>query len=275
VLRAEEHISNTPRQILIQEALDFPRPIYGHFPLILAPDRSKLSKRKHGASIENYRGQGFLPEATINYLALLGWNPGTEQEMFSMPELISAFTLEGVQKAGAMFDIQKYRWFNREYMKAMGESEFKREASDRLAKAGMAGDADRLVPLLKERVEVWGDVETMFAEGGELYFAAHEPNLDSKKIAWKGEGVEAAAKHLARCRELLENAPAETFSNADAIKALIWPYAEEMGRGSVLWPLRYSLTGQEKSPDPFTVAHVLGKEKTVGRIDVALDILRG
>ncbi|MDO8424222.1 MAG: glutamate--tRNA ligase family protein, partial [bacterium] len=106
VIRGEDHISNTPRQILIQEALGFPRPLYAHLPLILAPDKSKLSKRKHGESVslEYYRNKGYLPEAMVNYLALLGWNPGTEQEIFTMEELIEQFDLSKIQKGGAIFD---------------------------------------------------------------------------------------------------------------------------------------------------------------------------
>lgn len=275
ILRAEEHISNTPRQILIQEALDFPRPIYGHFPLILAQDRSKLSKRKHGASIENYRAQGFLPRAIINYLALLGWNPGTPQEIFSMEELIETFSLEGVQKSGAIFDMQKLRWFNREYMKRVGDEEFRAEVYERLAHADIkeSAIAERLFSLFRERVEVWSDIDTMLAENGELHFVKKSPDLDPKKISWRGERVETVTAHLTHCHRLLSTFPDDQY-DAEKLKRLLWPYAEEKGRGSVLWPLRYALTGQEKSPDPFTVLMVLCKEESLLRIDSALHLLQ-
>ena len=106
VIRGEDHISNTPRQILIQEALDFPRPIYAHMPLILAPDKSKLSKRHGAVSVDEYL-ENYLPEALINYLALLGWNPGTEQEIFTMTDLIEEFDLGKMQKGGAIFSTEK------------------------------------------------------------------------------------------------------------------------------------------------------------------------
>ena len=117
VIRGEDHISNTPRQILIQEAIGAPRPLYAHLPLILAQDRSKLSKRKHGESVslDYYRNKGYSPEAIINYLALLGWNPGTEQEIFTLPELINVFDLERVHKGGAIFDEKKLAWVNRKH----------------------------------------------------------------------------------------------------------------------------------------------------------------
>jgi glutamyl-tRNA synthetase len=117
VIRGEDHISNTPRQILIQEAIKAPRPIYAHLPLILAPDRSKLSKRKHGESVslDYYRDKGYSPAAIINYLALLGWNPGTEQEIFTLEELIKVFDLSRVHKGGAIFDEKKLAWVNRKH----------------------------------------------------------------------------------------------------------------------------------------------------------------
>ncbi|MBI4067934.1 glutamate--tRNA ligase [Candidatus Kaiserbacteria bacterium] len=271
VIRGEDHISNTPRQILIQEALDLPRPIYAHLPLIMAPDKTKLSKRKHQTSVKSFRELGFLPEAMTNFMALLGWNPGTPQELFSMQELIDSFSLENVQKSSAIFDIVKLRWFNREYLNRMGEDDFQTEAASRLAHAGIqeSAYAERLLPILRERIEVWSDIDAMFAKGGELFFASETPRPDPAKIPWKGESSDAARKHLEACRAMLEQTP-DAFQSAEALKALLWPYADENGRGSVLWPLRYALTGADKSPDPFTVAYILGREETLTRIGTAL-----
>jgi len=275
VIRGEDHISNTPRQILIQEALGLSRPMYAHLPLIMAPDKTKLSKRKHQTSVKIFRELGFLPQAMVNFMALLGWNPGTPQELFSTTELIDAFSIEHVQKNAAVFDEKKLRWFNRQYLLRMGEEEFHSAASERLAHAAVSESAmvSRLFTVIRERIEVWSDIDAMLKEGGELYFTTHEPSLDAKKIEWKEEGPEATKGHLVRCAELLTEAPPDAFGNPDAVKAVIWPYAESAGRGSVLWPLRYALTGQEKSPDPFTVAYVLGRRNTLERISVAIDIL--
>jgi nondiscriminating glutamyl-tRNA synthetase len=123
VIRGEDHISNTARQILIQEALGYERPIYAHIPLILAPDRSKLSKRYGATAVTDYREQGYLPEAMVNYLALLGWNPGTEQEIFTMKELIEQFDLKKIQKGGAIFDQKKLDWVNKEHIKLLPAEE--------------------------------------------------------------------------------------------------------------------------------------------------------
>ena len=119
VIRGEEHLSNTPRQILLLEALNMPIPKYAHLPLILAPDKTKLSKRKHGeqVSVSFYKSAGYLPEAMINFLAMVGWNPGTEQEIFSMEELIEKFDITKVQKKGGIFNIEKLHWINKEYIK--------------------------------------------------------------------------------------------------------------------------------------------------------------
>lgn len=275
VIRGEDHISNTPRQILIQEALGLPRPIYAHLPLIMAPDKSKLSKRKHQTSVKAFRESGFLPEAMVNFMALLGWNPGTPQELFSMEELIASFSLEGVQKGSAIFDEQKLRWFNREYLKQMEEEEFSAALSARITQVSAVDSAiaPRLFAAIRERIEVWSDVDAMLKEGGELYFATHDPSPAPEKIAWKGDGPEAAKGHLEKCLGFLESAGEEAFKNPDAVKALIWPYADSVGRGSVLWPLRYALTGQEKSPDPFTVIYILGRDKTLERLSTAIGIL--
>src|SRR6202142_3545999 len=125
VIRGEDHISNTPRQILILEALGFERPVYAHIPLILAPDRSKLSKRHGATSVNEYRAAGYVPEALVNYLALLGWNPGGEQELFTLRELIAAFTMDHVQKGGAIFDIEKLRWFSKKKIENMSLVEWR------------------------------------------------------------------------------------------------------------------------------------------------------
>ena len=147
VIRGEDHISNTPRQILILEALGFMRPEYAHIPLILAPDKSKLSKRHGAVSANEYRAQGFIPEAVVNYLALLGWNPGGDKELYTLEELVNEFTLDRVHKSGAVFDIEKLKWFNREHLKKLPDGEY----ASRLKEFSGKEAEPRLVPLLKER----------------------------------------------------------------------------------------------------------------------------
>ena len=275
VLRAEEHISNTPRQILIQEALGFPRPTYGHFPLILAPDRSKLSKRKHGASIENYRAAGFSADAIVNYLGLLGWTPPGGKEIMSLEEMIAAFDLAQVHKSGAVFDIEKLRWYNRQYLLAEAEESFAEKAVHRLSRA-MEGrtpwDESRaraIVPIIRERISIWDDVGSL-AEAGELDFFFAPPSIDASRIPNKGDDATVATLHLTHVRDTLSNLPADSFRSPERLKEALWDYATEKGRGSVLWPLRYALSGRDRSPDPFTIASAIGRGDTIARVDAAL-----
>lgn len=275
VLRAEEHISNTPRQILILEALGFERPIYGHFPLILAPDRSKLSKRKHGASIDSYRTQGFIPEAVINYLALLGWNPGTEQELFSLEELIQTFDIKQMQKSGAIFDIQKMLWFNHEHIKRLSDQEFSVRLTAFITERG--GEVpvylEKALPMLKERSQTLGEAFEAI-KAGEFDFFGEAFTGPESTLLLKGAKAdkEAVIGHFTQLESLLGALPDEEFTT-EGVKNAIFAYATEVGRASVLWPMRVALSGKEKSPDPFTLAGVLGKTVTLNRIAVAKQAL--
>ncbi|HEY5383254.1 MAG TPA: glutamate--tRNA ligase family protein [Candidatus Paceibacterota bacterium] len=274
VLRAEEHISNTPRQILLIDVLGFKRPVYAHFPLILAPDRSKLSKRKHGASIENYRNQGFIPEAIINYLALLGWNPGGEQELFTLDELIKLFSIDRVHKAGAVFDIEKLKWFNHEHLKRFSALEFEARLKEFLLEHGekVPEYLFDITPELQMRAQTLGEAAELLRLGE---FAFMEPSIELHALLLvQGAKTDAAAikKHLHQVAELLAPLSNEAFT-AEKIKEAIFPYATEVGRAGVLWPMRVALSGREKSPDPFVLAALIGKEKTLARIEKAAQML--
>jgi glutamyl-tRNA synthetase len=259
VIRGEDHISNTPRQILILEALGFTRPEYAHIPLILAPDKSKMSKRHGAISINEYREQGFTPEGLLNYLALLGWNPGGEREFFSLSELAKEFTLDRVHKSGAVFDIEKLKWFNHEHLKTLSDTEY---AARLQVFSGKQIDP-RLIPLLKERAATLKEVADMLeSEFGFLHDISYDPAilLQGGKLT-----AEVSSNHLKAIADLLEHLPDEAFT-APQLKDIIWPYATEQGRGAVLWPLRTALSGKEKSPDPFTIAALIGKQETLARI---------
>lgn len=275
VIRAEEHISNTPRQILIHEALGFEHPEYAHIPLILAKDRSKLSKRRDGATVGQYRDQGFIPEGVINYLALLGWNPATDEEFFTIPELIERFTLDQVQKSGAIFDEQKMRWFNREHILKMDSERFKRYVQDFMSADTYSAlekndRLNQLIPVIRERIEVFGDVKKM-EESGEFSYFIETPSYEPKGLLWKKEPSESETKRLlSETAEILEKVSAW---DADSVKEALWDFAEKEGKGNVLWPLRFALTGHEKSPDPFTVAGILGKHESLERIGHAVSLL--
>jgi glutamyl-tRNA synthetase len=270
ILRGDDGISNTPRQILIQEAIGAPRPIYAHLPMMLAPDKTKLSKRKHGeqVSVSYYREKGYLPEAVINFLALIGWNPGTDQEIWSMEELIKTFDITKVQKSGAVFNIEKLDWLNREYiLKSPSEEqflifdlEFSKTKWKKSVKAKDKIFMEKLLKIFTDRIHRWGEVREEI-ESGEFDYLFQKPELDENKILWKGESKEEAKKHLEKISEILDD------------KNKIMLYAEEVGKGNVLWPLRYALSGREKSPDPFTLIDTLGAQESKNRIENAIKAL--
>ncbi len=275
VIRGEDHIPNTPRQILIQEALGISRPEYAHLPLILAPDKSKMSKRHGAVALNNYREMGYTKEALINYLALLGWNPGTDQELFSLDELVTNFDVAKIHKGGAIFDIKKFDWFNKEHLKNYSDEDFLKYLDCKsLPDLPTYFDYtspifDRLLPSVRERVNHrQGFLDEVKA--GEYDFAFVRPvDYDSTILKWKNDETLTAAKpRLEQAKTLLSGAD---FGSVEAIKAVLWPYAEEVGKGELLWPLRVALSGKAQSPDPFTIAYIIGQEETLERIKVACD----
>lgn len=273
VLRGEDHISNTPRQILLQEALGFERPIYAHLPLILAPDRSKMSKRHGAVAVAEYLEEGFLPAAIVNYLALLGWNPGTDEEIFTMAELIDKFDLDHVQKSGAVFDRQKFLWINKAHLDKLSEKDFVDIIESALPKETKELSDYReerllkLLPTIRERVSVKSEI-TSAAKAGEYDFAFATPAVDSDKLMWKSDkSLAAVSDRLKEVQTRLENCD---FNSPEAIKESLWDYAETVGKGEVLWPTRVALTGQERSPDPFTVAYIIGKDEAINRLGSAI-----
>lgn len=277
VIRGEEHLSNTPRQILIWEAIgEKSRPVYGHIPLILSDTREKISKRKHGpmVSVEYYRENGYLPEALINFLTFLGWNPGGTEEIFSLNSLIKEFDIHKVQKAGAIFNPEKLNWFNREYVKRLTDSDFDNYAKSFIPEWLFANQDLylRTRSLIREKISFFAEIKKMFELGGELNFVKEIGDYNPDLLLWKkSPNREEAKEHLIKIKELL--ALDEKDFTAEGVKGAIWTYAEEKGRGNVLWPLRVALTGQDKSPDPFMSAYILGKEESLKRIDLALSRL--
>lgn len=272
IIRGEDHISNTARQILIQEALGASRPFYAHLPLILDEKRAKLSKRSGATSIMDYQAEGFLPEALVNYLALLGWNPGDDREYFSLDELVSTFSLQRVQKSGAVWNREKLLSVNQHWMRSLSDDEFlARGAFD---KEDL--DLRKVVPLLKERARTFSEAKIMLAEELRCVFTAPEPSLSGLTAKEPSGERAAAARHLEHLAELAADF-AESVT-ADDAKSHLMPYANENpkergGRGAVLWPLRYALSGAEKSPDPFTLIALLGRDESLSRIKHAIAIL--
>ncbi len=249
VIRGEEHLPNTPYQLLIVDALGFERPhAFAHMPLILAPDGGKLSKRKHPeANLMLYREQGYLPEAMVNYLALLGWNPGTEREVFSFDELVEAFSFERVQHGGARFDRKKLDWIDGEYIRALSDEEL----------------AARLKPLLPElddatRLRAAGPLKTRLTRLGEARDLPSPPQLSDDERAH----LKAAADALA---------PLEEWT-PEAIEAALMAVVEAAGakRNAIFMPIRIAVTGKKISPPIDHTLALLPKETAMERITRAI-----
>lgn len=278
VLRGDDHIPNTPRQILIQEAIGAPRPIYAHLPLILATDRSKMSKRHGAVALNEYKKAGYTKEAIINYLALLGWNPGTEKEIFTLDELIVDFSIEHIHKAGAVFDIKKFAWFNKEHLNKLSVEDFTTYITEsfppNLSSMPQYGEERlaRSIPTIRERINTRLEFHEL-TEAGEYDYLFSTPNYETSVLKWKNDTSTAEA--LPRLEKALEALKTADFTASEAIKSTLWPIAEELGKGELLWPLRVALSGQERSPDPFTLAFILGQEETISRIQTACDKIKG
>ena len=275
VIRGEDHISNTPRQILMTEALGGKIPAYAHLPMILASDKTKLSKRKHGeiASIQSYRQKGYQSEALINFIALIGWSPQNAEspeaaEILSLNELIKLFDLSRVQKSSAIFNLEKLNWLNHEYLKRLNPAEMLAIAETflpaefKLRAYYRSETMLQILPLLIERLKTWGELGDLVTAGDLDYFF-QAPVVD--KALLKNQ------EFLPAVKDLLSQLEAQDFK-PEIIKNKLWDFATEKGRGQVLWPLRVALSGQAKSPDPFVLASVLGREETLKRLTNAIEL---
>lgn len=277
VVRAEEHIANTPRQILIYEALGFDIPKYAHLPIVLAPDKTKLSKRKGAVPVIEYLDRGYLPEALLNAICLCGWNPGTEQEIFSRKELEEIFDLDKVQKSGAIFNEEKLNWFNREYIKVLSSEEFWNISSKYIPEEYLQNpDKNKILrsleKIIRERIDNFSDIKRVVEE--ELGYFFETPSIDLDILVWKSlkdnqDGLLKTKEYLKEVYNILSNFKGEW--EYASLKDTVMNYSKDIGNGEVLWPLRVSLSGKEKSPDPFEIASLIGKDKTLERISLIIN----
>lgn len=283
VIRGEDHLSNTARHILLQHALGLSTPAYAHIPLLLDGQRRKLSKRTNEVSLLFYRDYGYLPEAMVNYLALLGWNPNTDREFFSREELRTLFDLSGVQKGGAIFDLIKLNAINKHYLQQLSESQLfewgKRHYQQRGIEPVILRDPHRSTQALRTEL---GRMSSYDVGGFELHQALqwHDPDWEPDNpvdlLLWKKGTYAEARDRLQRVHDWLSQRPDTAFtSEALEHDILAWIDTEGLGRGDTLWPLRVALTGRKHSPGPFAVAAALGKETTLKRIKLALKRLGG
>lgn len=274
VIRGDDHIANTPRQILIQEALGFPRPVYAHLSLILAADKTKLSKRHGAVAVTDYRDMGYLKEAIINYLALLGWSPKSDEEFFTIDELIARFDISGLQKGAGVFDVEKLNWFNAHYIQKRTKKENLRDIALHASEAlyAVLEKSDAAYTDALERITRIPQIKEL-EQAGEFSFYTNDPAYESDILRMKGKiEREVARTHLSEVRTMLESLDREAFVK-ETIKSTVWDYATNVGRGNVLWPMRVALSGKEQSPDPFTITEAIGKDAALKRIDHAISLL--
>ncbi|MDD3399505.1 MAG: glutamate--tRNA ligase [Candidatus Pacebacteria bacterium] len=271
VIRGEDHISNTPKQILIQEALGLPQLQYAHLPLILGPDKSKLSKRHGAVSLTEYKKEGYLPEAMVNFMAFMGWNPDTEKEIFSLKELVKAFSIEKVQKGGAVFNIQRLDYLNGFYIRQKTLDELAELCLPHLVGAGLISKDEVDMEKIKEIISLYQERLKKLSELPELadFFFKEKIEYDKELLKWKDMSLSEIESSLDISEKILSDIKEGDF-NKDNLEKVLMEKAGEMGdRGKLLWPLRAAMTGKRASAGPFEVAAVLGKEKALQRIKEA------
>jgi glutamyl-tRNA synthetase len=270
VVRGDDHISNTPKQVLLYEAMKAAVPAFAHVPLILGPDKKRLSKRHGATSVGEYERLGYLPEAMVNFLALLGWSPGGDQELFTRDELVGSFSLEGISGGNAVFNPEKLDWFNQQHiMRLSGEEILSRLGPD-LAAVGLTDDAlaDRAqtiaaIDLVKPRAKRLPDIVSQLRP-----FISEDFNRDDAAVT-KHLSAPDLGPHLAAWRRRL--ADLSSFDPA-ATEAALRSLAEERGikAGVLIHATRVAVTGQAVSPGIFEVLAVVGRERVLRRLDAAV-----
>jgi len=278
VLRGDDHLSNTPKQILLYEALGREVPSFAHVPMILGPDGRRLSKRHGATAVGDYAKEGILPEAMINFLAFLGWSPGDDREVFSQPELVEAFSLDRVLKKSSVFDFEKLEWLNGQHLMRTPTEELLGPVRERLSELGVrtagSGGAEApidlafLVELLKPRSRT---LEALVHQAAPYFLAEVSYDPKAVKKNWKKD-LDAVISRLGRVQEALRDCPWQEGALEEKLRGL----AEELevGAGKLFQPLRVALTGSSASPGIFDVLLLLGRERSLARVEQALVLLR-
>jgi glutamyl-tRNA synthetase len=273
VIRGDDHLSNTPKQIQLYRALGLPEPTFGHVPMILGPDGKRLSKRHGATAVADYERQGILPEAMVNFLALLGWNPGDEREVMERAELVEAFSMARVQKKSAVFDLAKLEWLNGHYLAGTPTAELVPRVVERLGARGVAPGAWAgrgeawfldLVDLLKVRART---VDDLAAQAVPYLVDELEPDEDAVARHW-GREPGAVQERLRALRDRLSGAGWTEADLEETLRGLAGELG--IGAGKLIHPLRVALTGRSASPGIFEVLVLLGPERALQRVDLAL-----
>ena len=298
VIRGEDLLPSTPLQILLQESLNFSHPHYAHLPLILGPDKSKLSKRHGAVSVNEYKKMGYLPETLINFIAFLGWNPGTKREIFSLSSLIKEFSIQRVQKGAAVFNVKRLDYLNgfyirqksiekltesclpyfiqeglikpilktEQYPPAYGGSQIVRTYKIIEIKEEISfGYLKRIVAIYQKRLKKLSEISALTD-----FFFKNELNYEKNLLFWKDMTDKELKDSLIKLKEIISKINEDNWTKENLESTLLFYAEKEKDRGYLLWPLRVSLTGKRESATPFEIAEILGKKKTLKRLEEAI-----
>jgi len=272
VIRGEEWLSSTPKHVLLYKFFGWELPVFAHLPLLLNPDRSKLSKRQGDVAVEDFRSKGYLKESLLNFVALLGWNPGTEKEFFNLSELIAAFSLEGVNKAGAIFNIDKLNWLNFEHLRKTSDAEVLRMLKEELARSKYKDipldDAYLLdvMRAMRERVTFVKD----FLEKSPYFF---EPPTAYDPVVMKKHWHEDTPGHL---RQLAEEFSKLEHPSKEDFEAALHRTAEalHLNNARLIHPVRLAVSGVAGGPGLYDILVILGKDESITRILNAIENIK-
>ncbi|HTK45559.1 MAG TPA: glutamate--tRNA ligase [Patescibacteria group bacterium] len=281
IIRGEDHLSNTPKHILLFEALGHAVPAFAHLPLILNPDRTKMSKRKSQTAIADYRAQGFIPEAMVNFLALLGWSTGTEEEILTLDDLAGRFGLEHVQKAGAVFDRERLEWLNGQWIRKLDAEDLIERLAPFLEAERDSGRIDRvptpeelrpLIPIIQERLPTLGAVGDLVG-----FLWVDEVTVDPSMLVPKRWDRDTTLAALRAARETIDGSVGPVTFEADELEPPMRALAEARGwkAGDLFMAVRVAATGRTATPPLFDSLVALGRERTLARLDRAIETLDG
>ena len=268
VIRGEEWLSSLPKHLKLYEAFGWKAPDFAHLPLILNPDKTKLSKRQGDVAVKDYLVKGYLPEALVNFILLIGYNPTGDREMYSRGEMIELFDLSKVNKGGGVFDIEKLKWMNEQYLRKLSVDKLVESVKPFLAAAKRevpAWTLKKICAVERERMTLLADI----AERVDGYLAV--PSYDPTLLVWKKADAADAKKNLEEMISLLFSESEAVFDSVALLEKRVLGYIKEkeLKNGNVLWPMRVALSGRVASPSPFELAWVLGKNETISRLTSA------
>jgi glutamyl-tRNA synthetase len=273
VIRGEDHLSNTPKQIILYEALEWEPPEFGHLPLILAPDKSKMSKRFGDVSVAEYKKNGYLSEALFNFTVFLGWHPEEKvgesiKEVLTKEEILELFDIKRVQKGGAIFNVEKLNWINSEHIKKLSIEELIEKSLPHLKDFSKTKEIkniqylEKVIELHRERIKKLSDLPELIG----YFFELSE--YPKELLIWKDNILENTKGNIDFIIKLLSELKEDNFTK-NQLEVIIMPEAEKIGRGELLWPLRVALSGLKNSAGPFEIMPILGKKETLRRLKIA------